>query len=224
VIRVYDDAGNVIETHEHTGDFKEWRFLLALCRASALKTMPERSTRGHDASFVSNKPVGAGSCCGELKLDCGKNMKWVLFDANELQKFAYQKGGIIMKKTIVTLACLLLAPLAFAQPSATKNRQTTTEPITVTGTIITTTTEEGVAASYQPFKTLVVRVDASNNPGRYVLNGTGHVVNKAGEIVHTAITPGTRVRVYYIDTGHSRLVDHVVVEGPPTMGGTAIIF
>jgi hypothetical protein len=24
VIRVYDDAGNVIETHEHAGDFREW--------------------------------------------------------------------------------------------------------------------------------------------------------------------------------------------------------
>ena len=24
VIRVYDDAGNVIETQEHKGDFKEW--------------------------------------------------------------------------------------------------------------------------------------------------------------------------------------------------------
>jgi hypothetical protein len=24
VIRVYDGAGNVIETHEHVGDFKEW--------------------------------------------------------------------------------------------------------------------------------------------------------------------------------------------------------
>jgi hypothetical protein len=24
VIRVYGDAGNVIETHEHKGDFKEW--------------------------------------------------------------------------------------------------------------------------------------------------------------------------------------------------------
>ena len=24
VIRVYDDSGNVIETHEHKGDFKEW--------------------------------------------------------------------------------------------------------------------------------------------------------------------------------------------------------
>jgi hypothetical protein len=23
-IRVYDEAGNVIETHEHQGDFKEW--------------------------------------------------------------------------------------------------------------------------------------------------------------------------------------------------------
>jgi hypothetical protein len=23
-IRVYDDAGHLIETHEHKGDFKEW--------------------------------------------------------------------------------------------------------------------------------------------------------------------------------------------------------
>jgi hypothetical protein len=24
VIRVYDEAGNVVETHEHKGEFKEW--------------------------------------------------------------------------------------------------------------------------------------------------------------------------------------------------------
>ena len=24
VIRVYDDAGSVIETHQHAGEFKEW--------------------------------------------------------------------------------------------------------------------------------------------------------------------------------------------------------
>jgi hypothetical protein len=24
VIRVYDEAGNAIETHEHKGDFREW--------------------------------------------------------------------------------------------------------------------------------------------------------------------------------------------------------
>jgi hypothetical protein len=27
MIRVYDPAGNVIETHEHKGEFKEWRAL-----------------------------------------------------------------------------------------------------------------------------------------------------------------------------------------------------
>jgi hypothetical protein len=87
-----------------------------------------------------------------------------------------------MKKIIVTLGCLLIAPLAFAQPSSTDKKQgtTTTEPVQVTGTIIRTTTEEGAAASYQPAKTLVVREDRSNNPGRHVLNGHGHIVNKAG--------------------------------------------
>ncbi len=121
-----------------------------------------------------------------------------------------------MKKTIVTLACALIVPLAFAQTSSTGKGHkgqgaTTTEPITVTGTFIKMTTEEGAAASYQPAKTLVVREDSSNNPGSYVLEGTGHVVNKAGKVVHT-IKPGTRVRVYYVNTGGSRVVDHVVVE------------
>jgi hypothetical protein len=117
-----------------------------------------------------------------------------------------------MKTLIVTLGFLLIAPLAFAQPSSTDNKQgtTTTEPVKVTGTIITTTAE-GEAASYQPVKTLVVREDRSNNPGRYVLNGRGHVVNKAGEIIQTAIKPGTRVRVYYANMGDLRMIDHVVV-------------
>jgi hypothetical protein len=120
-----------------------------------------------------------------------------------------------MKKTIVTLACCaLLAPLAFAQTGSKGTRQgtATAEPITVTGTIIKTTTEEGAAANYQPFKTLVVREDRSNTPGSYVLNGPGHVVNKNGEVIKTAIKPGTRVRVYYINMGDSRVIDHVVLE------------
>jgi hypothetical protein len=120
-----------------------------------------------------------------------------------------------MKKTIVTLACCaLFAPLAFAQTGSkgTKQGATTTEPITVTGTVIKMTTEEGAAANYQPFKTLVVRQDRSNTPGNYVLKGPGHVVNKNGEVIQTAIKPGTRVRVYYTNMGDSRVVDHVVVE------------
>jgi hypothetical protein len=117
-----------------------------------------------------------------------------------------------MKKTIVTLACCaLIAPLAFGQ---TRKKQTTAteEAVTVTGTIVKTTTHEGTAANYQPVKTVVVREDRSNTPGSYVLNGPGHVVNKRGEVVQTAIKPGTHVRVYYVNTGDSRMVDHVVVD------------
>jgi hypothetical protein len=125
----------------------------------------------------------------------------------------YQNRRRTMKKIIVTLGCVLIALLASAQPSSTDKKQgtTTTEPVEVTGTIIRTMIAEGAAASYQPRKTLVVREDDANNSGRYVLNGRGHVVNKAGEVVQTAIKPGTRVRVYYANMGDLRMIDHVVV-------------
>ena len=116
-----------------------------------------------------------------------------------------------MKRTIVTLGCLLLAPLAFAQPNSTNKKQTTTEPVTVTGAVIKMTTEEGAAASYQPIRTLVIREDNSKDAAHYVLNGRGHVLNKAGQAVQTAIKPGARVRVYYANTSDLRTIDHVVL-------------
>jgi hypothetical protein len=92
-----------------------------------------------------------------------------------------------MKNIIITLAWLLLAPLAFAQPGSTNKKQTTAEPITVTGGIIKMTAD------------------------RYVLNGFGHVVDKAGKVVQTAIKPGARLRVFYAHTSDSRAIDHVVL-------------
>ena len=120
-----------------------------------------------------------------------------------------------MKKPLTILVCCaLLAPLAFAQPESKGKGQgaSTTEAVTVTGTIIKMTSEEGSAANYQPAKTLVVREDRSNTPGSYVLNGRGHVVNKKGEVIQTAIKPGTHVRIYYANAGDSRIVDRVVVD------------
>jgi hypothetical protein len=120
-----------------------------------------------------------------------------------------------MKKPITILVCCaLLAPLAFAQPESKGKAQgtSTAEEITVTGTIIKMTSEDGSAANYQPAKTLVVREDRFNTPGSYVLNGPGHVVNKKGEIIQTAIKPGTHVRIYYANAGDSRIVDRVVVD------------
>ena len=120
-----------------------------------------------------------------------------------------------MKKAITILVCCaLLAPLAFAQPESKGKRQNTStaEEVTVTGAVIKMTSEEGSAASYQPTKTLVVLEDRSNTPGTYVLNGPGHVVNKNGEVIQTAIKPGTKVHVYYANVGDSRTVDRVVVD------------
>jgi hypothetical protein len=120
-----------------------------------------------------------------------------------------------MKKTLAILTCCaLLTSVAFAQTSSKDTSKATgsTEAITVTGTIIKMTTGEGSAANYQPAKTLVVREDRSNTPGSYVLNGPGHVLNKNGEVVRTAIKPGTHVRVYYANMGDLRMVDHVVVD------------
>ena len=122
-----------------------------------------------------------------------------------------------MKKTIVALTCCaLLAPLAFAQTGSKGKKQgtSTTEAVTVTvtGTILKMTTEEGSATNYQPVKTLVVREDRSNTPSTYVLNGHGHVMNKNGEVIRTAIKPGAHVRIYYANAGDLRIVDHVVVD------------
>jgi hypothetical protein len=119
-----------------------------------------------------------------------------------------------MRKTIVSIACcVLITPLAFAKESKQKKQNTThtEQGVTVTGTTVTTA-EGGAATSYQPTKTLVVCQDDPKDPGRYVLNGRGHIVNTKGEVIRTAIRPGTRVRVYFASTGGVRTIDHVVVD------------
>ena len=117
-----------------------------------------------------------------------------------------------MRKIIATLACCaFIAPLAFAQTHK-KQTATTEQAVTVTGTVVETKPEEGSAANYPPFKTLVIREDKSNNAGRYVLEGSGYVVNKKGESIQTAIKPGTHVLVYYANAAGSRVIDHVVVD------------
>ena len=120
-----------------------------------------------------------------------------------------------MKKPVaIVICCALLAPLAFAQPAASLAKQggSTTEAVTVTGTIIKMTSEDGSAANYQPVKTLVVREDRSNTPGSYLLSGPGHVLDKNGQVITTAIKPGAHVRIYYAQAGDLRVVDHVVVD------------
>ena len=117
-----------------------------------------------------------------------------------------------MKKTIITLGCALIAPLAFAQTGTTTTTETTkTNPMTGTTTTETTTTySAGTVSTYEPGKTIIVKSD--EGPVTFALKAPIRVVNAAGNVVKTALTPGQKVKVYYTGTGETRVVEHVVVD------------
>ena len=119
-----------------------------------------------------------------------------------------------MKQTILSLACALIAPLAFAQTSTTTTETQSTKPTTsnTTETTTTTTTTEGTVTTFTPGKTIVVKTTAAD-PVSHVLGKTVRYVNKAGkEIEASMIKPGARVHVYYDGTGETRVVNRIVVD------------
>jgi hypothetical protein len=120
----------------------------------------------------------------------------------------------MVKKTINALACALIAPLAFAQPSTTTTKQKTRiQPTTRTETIRASTPTPGTVATFEPGEVIVVGSENRHDTFSYVLDETVRYVNKAGKkIDEHRIKPGTRVHVYYDDTGQTPIVDHVVVD------------
>ncbi len=112
------------------------------------------------------------------------------------------------KKTIVGLACALVAPLAFAQTSTTTT-ETTTEPATTTQTTSTTYTA-GTVTTYEPGKTVVVK--GEQGPVSFALGTAARVVNGAGKILTGPLRAGQKVRVYYTGPESERVVERVVVE------------
>jgi hypothetical protein len=121
----------------------------------------------------------------------------------------HKEGGIIVKKTIATLACALIASLAFAQTSTkSTEKTTTTQPTTTTET--TTTYTAGTVTTYTPGKTIVIQ--SNLGPVSFGLGAAARIVDGAGHVVTSALKPNQRVRVYYTGTGDTRMVDHVIVE------------
>jgi hypothetical protein len=116
-----------------------------------------------------------------------------------------------VKRTIVTLACALIAPLAFAQTSTTTTERTTTTGIEPTTTTQTTTTyTAGTVTTYEPGKTIVVKSD--EGPVSFALGTAARIMDGAGKIVTAPLRAGEKVRVYYAGTGDNRTVERVVVE------------
>src|ERR1700681_4834286 len=101
-----------------------------------------------------------------------------------------------MKRTLLTVACALVAPLAFAQTSSTATTKQTTATNSTTKTTERTTTTEGTVTKFEPRKKIVVRREGVREPISYVIDKTAHYVNKAGrKIDEHLIRPGTRVIV-----------------------------
>src|SRR5437667_5973036 len=133
-------------------------------------------------------------------------MPWQWVEAGSQQQI--REG--IMNKSIITVACALIAPVAFAQTSTTTTEQTTaTAPATTTTT--STTYEVGTVDTYTPGKTIVVKSERQG-PVSFALGTAARVVNGAGKIVTAPLRPGQKVRVYYTGTGDTRVVEHVQVE------------
>src|ERR1700730_5717930 len=118
----------------------------------------------------------------------------------------------IMNKSIITVACALIAPVAFAQTSTTTTEQTTTTaPVATTTTETTTTYEAGTVDTYTPGKTIVVKRE-HEGPLSFALGTAARVVDGAGKIVTAPLRAGQKVRVYYTGTGEKRVVERVQVE------------
>jgi cell envelope opacity-associated protein A len=115
----------------------------------------------------------------------------------------------IMKKSLITIACAAVAPIAFAQTSTTVTEQTTSAPTTTTTT--STTYETGMVSTYTPGKTIVVKRE-HEGPVSFALGTAARVVDGAGKIVTAPLRAGQKVRVYYTGTGDTRVVERVQVE------------
>lgn len=106
-----------------------------------------------------------------------------------------------MKKLLLSMALAAVAPFAWAQVS-----QTTT----------TTTTEgSGTITEYSPGSQIVLR--ETSGPRTYRFGKTVTYVTRSGkvldpDVVKTKIKVGVPVRVHYVGTGDSMMVDRVIVD------------
>ena len=111
------------------------------------------------------------------------------------------KKGKNMKKMLLSMALAVVAPFAWAQVS-----QTTT----------TTTTEgSGTITEYSPGSQIVLR--ETSGPRTYRFGKTVTYVTRSGkvldpDVVKTKIKVGVPVRVHYVGTGDSMMVDRVIVD------------
>ena len=107
-----------------------------------------------------------------------------------------------MKKMLLSIALAFVAPFAWGQVSQTTTTTTTTEG-------------SGTITEFSPGSTIVLK--ESSGPRHYRFGKTVTYVTRSGKVldedtVRTRIKVGIPVRVHYVGTGDSMMVDRVIVE------------
>jgi hypothetical protein len=107
-----------------------------------------------------------------------------------------------MKKMLLTIALVVVAPFAWGQVSETTTTTTTTEG-------------NGTITEYTPGSIIVLK--ETSGPRRYRFGKTVTYVTRSGrvldeDIVRTRIKVGVPVRVHYVGTGDSVMVDRVILD------------
>jgi hypothetical protein len=110
--------------------------------------------------------------------------------------------GRIMKKMLLSMALAVVAPFAWGQVSETTTTTTTTEG-------------NGTITEYTPGSAIVLR--ESSGPRRYRFGKTVTYVTRSGktldeDTVRTRVKVGVPVRVHYVGTGDSMMVDRVILD------------
>ena len=116
-----------------------------------------------------------------------------------------------MRRTIILLACVMIAPLAFAQTRTAQTKaattQMSTEPNTI-GTVVSFTPGQKIAV---PSDSIVVQSSPNAKPMTYVLGKKVRFVDKDGRAFDPhLVRPGTRVQLGFDRKG--RVARVTVVE------------
>ena len=107
-----------------------------------------------------------------------------------------------MKKMLLSIALAFVAPFAWGQVSQTTTTTTTTEG-------------NGTITEFSPGSTIVLK--ESSGPRHYRFGKTVTYVTRSGKVldedtVRTRIKVGIPVRVHYVGTGDSMMVDRVILD------------
>ncbi len=112
------------------------------------------------------------------------------------------KKGEIMKKLLLSIALAVVAPFAWGQVSETTTTTTTTDA-------------SGTITEYTPGSQIILK--ESSGPRTYRFGKTVTYVTRSGkvldpDVVRTKVKVGVPVRVHYVGTGDSMMVDRVILD------------